>query len=99
MSSQPVDQVLLSLRHLGDSGDAINSGDYATAYSVLSPSEQDRVRFDEFANGNQTSFLVTFDLDSVAATATGDRVEVRFTSVQRSSMGYHGQTCRSPAPC
>ena len=72
---------------------AINSGDYATAYAVLSPSEQNRVRFDEFANGNQTSFLVTFDLDSIAATATGDRVEVRFTSVQRSSMGYHGQTC------
>ena len=72
---------------------AINSGDYHTAYDQLSPHEQSLVPFEEFASGNETSFIVTMDLDTIDAAGSNDQVDVRFTSVQSPSMGHNGQTC------
>ena len=44
---------------------AINSGDYPTAYEELSPAARGRIGFDDFADGNESSFIITFDIDAI----------------------------------
>lgn len=72
---------------------AINAGDYTTAYEQLSPAARGRTTFDDFENGNQTSFIITFDIDSIATDGSRREVRARFTSVQDASMGSDGQAC------
>ncbi|GAB3652307.1 hypothetical protein GCM10027596_01280 [Nocardioides korecus] len=75
-------------------GQAINSGDYEAAYALLSSREQGKIPFQSFADGNATSFIVSFDMDSARDAADGAKeVSVRFTSVQDPSMGAHHQGC------
>ena len=72
---------------------AINSGDYPTAYEHLSPATRGRIGFDDFSNGNESSFIITFDIDTITTSGRNLQVRARFTSVQDSSMGPEGQAC------
>ena len=72
---------------------AINTGDYPAAYEELSPAARGRFGFDDFANGNESSFIVTFDIDSITTGGSVRQVRARFTSVQDTSMGSDGQAC------
>ena len=72
---------------------SINVGDYSTAYEQLSPAARGRIGFDDFANGNESSFIITFDIDAITYNRSNLEVRARFTSVQDSSMGHDGQVC------
>jgi serine protease Do len=72
----------------------INTGDYSSAYAVLSPRAQSLTSPDQFAQGDASSYLVTLDITSVTPAASGsDTVVVRFTSVQDPALGGRGQSC------
>ena len=72
----------------------INTGDYASAYAILSPSAQAKTSEQTFAQGDASSYIVTLDILSATSTGTGqDSVEVQFTSVQDPVQGGHGQSC------
>ena len=72
---------------------AINYGDYNTAYAVLSPAAQARTTYSEFSQGALTSYIVAFWIDSVAGDGLTDRVQTEFISVQDPEMGGHQQVC------
>lgn len=74
--------------------DAIDSGDYATAYAQLAPSEQSTISEAQFAAGDATSYDYDVVIDS-ASTAPGGQqlVDVSFTSLQSSSEGPNGDQC------
>ena len=72
---------------------AINLGDYSTAFEQLSPAARGRIGFDDFAHGNESSFIIIFDIDAVTHSGGNLEVRARFTSVQDSSMGPDGQVC------
>ena len=72
---------------------AINLGDYSTAFEQLSPAARGRIGFDDFAHGNESSFIIIFDIDAITDSGGNLEVRARFTSVQDSSMGPDGQVC------
>jgi S1-C subfamily serine protease len=73
--------------------DGINTGDYATAYGVLSANAQSLSSFDAFRQGELTSYIVTLSIMGITHTATGDSADVTFTSVQDPTAGGHQQSC------
>ena len=74
----------------------INTGDYASAYAVLSPRSQAMTSQATFARGDASSYIVSLDLVSVTPTGSGqDSAEVQFTSVQDPVLGRDGQACSS----
>ncbi len=74
--------------------DGINSGDYAAAFSVLSPRRQAAAGYRNFASGVSTSYdseihvLTARRVDPVTA-----RVVLSFVSLQRADKGPDGDTC------
>ncbi len=73
---------------------AINAGDYHTAYNVLSPSAQARTGYPAFRDGTLSSYIIVLDVSSVSPAGTGRQVaEVSFTSLQDPDQGARGQTC------
>lgn len=74
--------------------DAIDSGDYATAYAQLAPSEQSTISEAQLASGDATSYDYDVTINSVNATPGGEEmVDVSFTSLQSSSEGPNGDRC------
>lgn len=75
--------------------DAINAGDYYTAYNLLTPSVRAASgTVEEYGEQLSTSFWTDVDIVDVAAVdATTDDVEVRFTTEQDATAGVGGQTC------
>ena len=74
--------------------DGINSGDYASAYSVLSPSLQATSSEQDFADGDSTSYDFGFDvLGAVQTDPDTIRIAVTFTSLQSATKGPNGDTC------
>ena len=71
----------------------INSGDYASAYAVLSPRDQQKVSYRDFSHGIVSSFIVDLSIGRITSAPGGDKVDVRFTSVQDPAYGVHGQDC------
>ncbi len=74
--------------------DGINSGDYESAWEVLSPRLQAGVSDDSFAEGDATSF--DSDETVLAAHQVDDRsakVALQFTSIQAPDSGPDGDTC------
>ena len=76
-------------------GDAMNSGDYATAYNLLTPSVRaDSGALEEYGQELATSYWRAIDIIDVAAVdTTTDDVEVAFTTEQDPGFGPAGQTC------
>jgi serine protease Do len=72
---------------------AINDGDYRTAYHLLTPRDQRAVSYDTFSRGTASTLIVSMDLDSVDTGTATRHVEVRFTSVQDPALGHDGQSC------
>ena len=72
----------------------IDSGNYAAAYSVQSPSQQGQGGVDAFAKGLTTSYdsAITI-LDAQTVDATTVTVDLAFNSLQLSSYGPDGDTC------
>ncbi len=72
----------------------INSGDYATAFAVLSPRLQASLGEQHFAAGDSTSYDFGFDV-LAAEQVDGDTVQVAvtFTSLQSAAKGPQGETC------
>ena len=73
--------------------DGINTGGYATAYGLLSPSAQSKSSYDAFRQGELTSYIVTLSILGVTHGGTQDSAEVAFTSVQDPNIGGHDQVC------
>lgn len=71
----------------------INTGDYATAYGLLSPHAQSLTSYNAFNQGEHTSYIVTLAIMGITHTSTQDSSEVTFTSVQDPAAGGHQQTC------
>lgn len=72
----------------------INTGDYASAYAVLSPRARGQVSLDAFARGEASSYIVTLSIARVTPSdRSTDLVEVNFTSVQDPTLGGTGQAC------
>ena len=76
-------------------GDAVNSGDYETAYNLLTPSVRtDAGTLEEYSQQLATSYWTAIEIVDVAAVdATTDDVEVTFTTEQDPDFGPAGQTC------
>jgi serine protease Do len=75
--------------------DGINTGDYASAYGLLSPSARSLTSYDSFRQGELTSYIVTLTVLGVTRGGTQDSAEVEFTSVQDPAIGGHQQACSS----
>ena len=73
--------------------DGINTGDYASAYGVLSANAQSLTSFDAFRQGELTSYIVTLSIMGITHTPTQDSADVTFTSVQDATVGGHQQVC------
>lgn len=71
----------------------INSGDYATAYAVLSPRLQAEQGLGEFEDSTRTSYDSDFELLEVTERDDGVLVGLAFTSLQATGMGPDGETC------
>jgi len=74
--------------------DAIDSGDYQSAYAQLGPDEQSRFSESSFTAGTATSY--DFDVAIGAVTpgpAGSELVDVDFTSLQSASAGPNGDAC------
>ncbi|MCU1657978.1 MAG: Trypsin-like peptidase protein [Pseudonocardiales bacterium] len=72
----------------------INTGDYASAYAVLSPRLQGGASEQQFANGDATSYdsgLTVIAAQAVDATTV--HVALAFTSLQTADKGPSGDTC------
>jgi serine protease Do len=73
---------------------AIDSGDYATAYAQLAPTEQAKQPEAEFAAEEATTYTYNVTLESIAVAGTADdTVDVSFTSLQAPSLGPNGDDC------
>lgn len=73
---------------------AIDTGDYPTAYAQLAPSEQTTTSESQFAAGHATSFDYDVTLGTATATSTGSYlVDVSFTSRQSPAEGPGGDQC------
>jgi hypothetical protein len=74
--------------------DAIDTGDYATAYAQLAPDEQATITEAQFAANDATSYDYNIDLGAATATSTGgELVDVSFTSLQAAAEGPNGDQC------
>jgi hypothetical protein len=74
--------------------DAINSGDYATAYAQLDTHAQSQTSVQTFAANDSTSYDFNFNLVSIATQSPGvDVAALDFTSVQDAAKGPNGDTC------
>jgi len=74
--------------------DAIDTGDYVTAYGQLAPNEQATISEAQFAENDATSYDYDITLGAVTQTSGGSYlVDVSFTSLQRSSEGPNGDQC------
>lgn len=74
--------------------DGIDSGDYAAAYDVLSPSLHSPNGEQAFAAGDASSFDTGITiLNAAQLTPDTVRVDVAFTSLQASAQGPNGDTC------
>jgi serine protease Do len=72
----------------------INTGDYASAYAVLSPAARRATGPDAFASGEASSYIVQLSVGSVTTQQPGRvTAEVTFTSVQDPVLGGTGQDC------
>ncbi len=76
-------------------GDAVNSGDYYTAYNLLTPSARaSSGTLMGYSEKLASSYLTAIDIIDVAAVdATTDDVEVAITTEQDAGVGSAGQTC------
>lgn len=73
---------------------AIDTGDYASAYAQLAPAEQATISEARFAATDATSFDYDVSIHGVTATSTGaELVDVSFTSLQAPSQGPNGDSC------
>ena len=73
--------------------DGINTGNYASAYGMLSPNAQSLSSYDSFRSGELTSYIVTLTILGVTHGGTQDSAEVAFTSAQDPGAGGHQQVC------
>lgn len=74
--------------------DAINNGDYATAYAQLAPSEKATITEAAFAANDATSYDTDIIIAADTSSAPGtDLVDVAFTSLQNSAQGPNGDQC------
>jgi serine protease Do len=71
----------------------INTGNYNSAYALLSRHAQTLSSFDAFTQGEASSYIVTLSVSAVTHAGTQDSAEVAFTSVQDPAGGGTGQTC------
>ena len=72
----------------------INTGDYNSAYQVLTPQAQAGTGAQTFARGEASSYIVQLSIGSVTTLAAGrDSAEVTFISVQDPQLGGTGQAC------
>jgi hypothetical protein len=73
---------------------AVNSGDYATAYAQLDPSEQAMQSEAEFAANISTSQDSNIAIGALSVTSNGSYlVDVSFTSRQSADLGPNGDQC------
>jgi serine protease Do len=73
---------------------AIDSGDYATAYAQLSPAEQETFTEAKFAADDATSYDYNITLEALSSQADGsDLADVSFTSLQSAADGPNGDQC------
>jgi|BarGraNGADG00212_1021973.scaffolds.fasta_scaffold19931_2 serine protease Do len=70
----------------------INSNDYATAYAILSPSQQAR-SFESFRAALLTSYDTDFQVLEVTPGSGSTTVALAFTSLQAPTQGPSGETC------
>ena len=70
----------------------INSNDYATAYAILSPSQQAR-SFESFRAAMLTSNDTDFQVLGVTPSSGSTTVALAFTSLQAPTQGPSGDTC------
>lgn len=74
--------------------DAVDSGDYVTAYAQLAPSEQATISEATFAANDATSYDYDIGIGATSATTAGtDLVDVSFTSLQSAAQGPNGDQC------
>ena len=74
--------------------DAIDTGDYATAYAQLGPSEQATQNEATFAANDATSYDYNITVEAATPTSGGNYlVDVSFTSLQASAEGPNGDQC------
>jgi serine protease Do len=72
----------------------INHGNYPASYAVLSQISQAKTSYATFGQGNRSSYIVQFEIFTVAPAGTGkDTAEVHFVSLQDPSLGPSGQSC------
>ena len=72
----------------------INTGDYGSAYAVLSPRAQRATSAAQFADGEASSYIAQLHISAVSSSGKGqDLAEVTFTSVQDAVLGGNGQSC------
>ncbi|HEY8300671.1 MAG TPA: S1C family serine protease [Jatrophihabitans sp.] len=74
--------------------DGINSGDYRSAWNVLSPQRRSAADYSSFAAGDATSYDT--DVAVIAASQSAPdqaSVVIGFTSLQRSDKGPNGDVC------
>jgi hypothetical protein len=74
--------------------DGINTGDYRSAWDVLSTRARRTMTFDGFSRGVASSYIVQLAVTDVAAQGAGGvSVQVGFRSVQDPHLGGTGQSC------
>ncbi len=74
--------------------DAIDSGDYATAYAQLAPAEQATISEAQFATNDATSYDYNVTLTAFTSTSPGTGLaDVSFTSLQSPAEGPNGDQC------
>lgn len=73
---------------------AIDTGDYQSAYDQLSPNEQAQFSETQFAAGTATTYDYSVAIESITSTGAGrDLVDVFFTSLQNATQGPNGDQC------
>jgi hypothetical protein len=74
--------------------DAIDTGDYATAYAQLAPDEKATITEAQFAANDATSYDYNVSIGAATSTSSGSElVDVSFTSLQSPSEGPNGDQC------
>jgi serine protease Do len=74
--------------------DAIDAGDYGTAYGQLSPNEQAQTSETQFADGTATTYDYDVTVEAITPSGNGsDLVDVAFTSIQNAAQGPNGDLC------
>jgi hypothetical protein len=73
---------------------AINAGDYLTAWEQFTPAEQQRVTVDHLATADATSFGFDLLIHNITQTASDEAIVfLTFTSIQAPGYGPNGETC------